>query len=427
VALLGVGGLASAAAASPAALSPTTASATAASAAAAGELRLPTPAASRTTATDLCRAVGCARDRVLRSVVPGPVTSDEVVLVGLAGDGRPASVVLEQRLVLTGQGDYQVRERGPARSAVALGEEPPPVTKLGAVVWQGFSPGRRELAARLGLDPALEEPRLPLKVAVRFVAPGQASVPLGPGGRVPGAGTVTVTVSNSTAQPADLPTARDAPAAALAGPLDAARLIAAGPAGPRLPTPGAGLPVSLPATGVSTARATAAVPLRLSGTVSLEGAPARLTGPGTTPDNRVAGTLPGGGAVEFALAVDGPGALTLDLTAAPALDPRTLVPPGNAASWRAWAAAGPPLAERRTALDLLVQVAATGARASAYSPYLGADLPGTGRTAFRYAVARRDVTAAGPRDLTPQPGAIAVSGLAALLVLAAGTGVWRQS
>lgn len=63
-----------------------------------------------------------------------------------------------------GEGDYQVRERGPARSARSLSDLDPPITKFGAVVWQGFSPGSRELAARLVLDPLLEAPRLPLGV-----------------------------------------------------------------------------------------------------------------------------------------------------------------------------------------------------------------------------------------------------------------------
>ncbi|MCU1692019.1 MAG: hypothetical protein JWM64_1110, partial [Frankiales bacterium] len=173
--------------------------------AAADELRLPVPP--RTDVTDLLDDVGARPDRVLRSVVPGPVRNDEVVRVGLAGDGGVQEVGLDQVLQLSGAGDYQVRERGPARSAQALGEEPPPVTKLGAVVWQGFSPGRRQLSARLVLDPVLEAPRLPLRVALAYTAPGRSPVPLGPEGAVPGAGRVTVTLTAQTAQPTTVPTA----------------------------------------------------------------------------------------------------------------------------------------------------------------------------------------------------------------------------
>ena len=55
-----------------------------------------------------------------------------------------------------GQGNYVIRELGPARAADGIGDTVPPVLELGTVVWQGFSPGRRELAARLTLDPTIE-------------------------------------------------------------------------------------------------------------------------------------------------------------------------------------------------------------------------------------------------------------------------------
>src|SRR3954471_10581401 len=113
--------------------------------------------------------VGATPDRCKKSKVPGPVVNDEVVLVGLDGGGRPAKVELEQRLVLTKVGDYVVRERGPARSAVGLvpGSDPPN-TKFGAVVWQGFTPGNRKLGARLTLDAGLEAARLPLGVTITY-------------------------------------------------------------------------------------------------------------------------------------------------------------------------------------------------------------------------------------------------------------------
>jgi hypothetical protein len=339
----------------------------------------------------LLGSVGARPDRVLVSVVPGPVVNDEVVLVGLDPAGGAQRVLVEQRLRLTGQGDYQVRERGPARASEALGDEPAPVTKFGAVVWQGFSPGERELAARLTLDPVLEAPRLPLTVQVAYApADGTASA-LDPGGGIPAAGTLRVTLTNATAQPVELPAAADADPAALAAALDAARAAAAAPAGPRLPTAGGGLPASVDVEQPARTTGSAAVPLRVSGTLTVEGAPATVTGPAATPTPsgaEVAGTLGGGASAEFAVAVDGPGRLVLDLSAVPALDPRTLTPPGGAPDWASWARSGPPLEQRRAALSTLVQVAATGARAASYAPYLGADLPGTGTTVFRYSFAR---------------------------------------
>ena len=176
--------------------------------------------------------------------------------MGLDGGGQVQTVRLEQRLTLTGTGDYQVRERGPARAAAPLGEEPPPVTKFGAVVWQGFSPGQRELAALLTLDPTLEAARLPLQVTV-----SAGGTPLAAGGRVPGLGQVIVRLTNTTGQPVTLPTAADASAAPVAAALDKALMAAAAPPGPRLPASGGALPTAVPTTGDATVQTQVGVPL----------------------------------------------------------------------------------------------------------------------------------------------------------------------
>jgi hypothetical protein len=392
-------------------------------AAPAAALELPSPAEQRAQDLALLQEVGARADRVLVSVVPGPVVNDEVVLVALDGGGVPQQVLVEQRLALTGEGDYQVRERGPARASEPLGDEPPPVTKFGAVVWQGFSPGSRELAARLTLDPVLEAPRLPLQVTASY-----EGAPLEAGGRIPGAGTVLLTLTNRTDQPATLPTAADAPAVPVAAALDAARDAARAPAGPRVPAAGSGLPTSVPAAQPARVAGVTGVPLRVTGTLSVDGGTVR--GPAATPTPAgaaVAGTLPPGASAELRVDVNGPSRLDLDLTAIPALDPRTLEPPTGASSWAAWAAAGPDPAARQAALDLLVQTAAVGARATSYSPYLGADLPGTGTTVFRYAFAAPATVEQAARALRPRPGAIAVTGIALLLLAGNGVLLWRRS
>jgi hypothetical protein len=401
----------------------------------AAALQLPTPAEQRAQDRALLQEVGARADRVLVSVVPGPVVNDELVLVGLAGGGAPQEVTVEQRLALSGTGDYQVRERGPARASEALGDEPAPVTKFGAVVWQGFSPGSRVLAARLTLDPDLEAARLPLQVTA-----SHGGSPLGPGGQVPGPGTVLLTLTNVTHQPAALPTAADADAAQVAAALDAARAAAGAPAGPRLPAAGAGLPEAVPAEGEARVSAVTGVPLRIMGGLRLrapDGSPrdglGSVSGPATTPTQEgaeVTGTLPPGATAELRVDVTGPARLEVDLTAVPALDPRVLVPPQAAASWAAWAAAGPDAEARRAALDLLVQTAATGARATSYSPYLGADLPGTGSTTFRYSFAEPEQAEQAEQvtlALTPRPGALAVTAVALLLLAANGVLLWRRS
>ncbi len=387
------------------------------SASPAAALDLPSPAEQRAQDLALLAEVGARADRRLVSVVPGPVVNDEVVLVGLGAGGVPAEVLVEQRLRLSGQGDYQVRERGPARASEALGDEPPPVTKFGAVVWQGFSPGSRELAARLTLDPVLEAPRLPLQITV--------DGPVGPGGEITGAGTVVLTLTNATSQPATLPTAADAPAVEVAAGLDLALAAAAAP-GPRLPAAGAGLPQAVAASGPARASGATGVPLRVTGSV-LGG---RVSGPAVSPvpgGAAVAGTLPPGASAELRVEIEPSTRLDLDLTVVPALDPRTLQPPDGAASWAAWAAAGPPPAARRAALDLLVATAATGARATSYSPYLGADLPGTGTTEFHYAFEVARAGLAFEPALEAKPAAIALAGVAVLLLLGNGVLLWRRN
>ena len=396
-------------------------------------VELPTPEAARVQQSRLIVAVGGRPDRLLASHVPGSVVNDEVVAVGIGGDGAVQRVSADQRLTLEGEGDYAIRERGPARSATSLSDEPAPVTQRGAVVWQGFSPGRRDLAARLVLDPQIEAPHLPLTVAVAFTGADGRSGPLPDGGRVPGPGTVTVTVSNATSQPQVLPTAADVDPRLVAAPLDRALALARRPSAARLPSTGAGLPTTVAVTGAAQAQASQAVPLRLTGSLRLTGTTGTVTGPAVAPDGTFAGTLggsdPANGAasVTFAVHAAGAGTLALDLTAVGALNPRELAPPGGFASWAAWAASGPPADQRRAALDLLVHVAATGARASSYSPYLGADLTGTGSTSFRYAFAPPAVPAAVRRELEPRWAAISLAGLAALLLLVNAALLWRRS
>jgi hypothetical protein len=394
---------------------------------------LPEPAAAR--AQDLAlvcnRAVGATPERCKKSSVPGPVVNDEIVLVALDGGGTPSRVLLEQRLLLTKVGDYVIRERGPARSAVGLvPDSDPPNTKLGAVVFQGFTPGNRKLGARLTLDAGIEAARLPLGVTVTYDGAGGPR-PLGPVGHVPGPGTVHIRLENQTPQPAVLPTGADADAGMLARPLDAALKAAQATPGPRLPSTETVLPARLRVTSAAQRQATQSVPLRITGSIRLTGTTGAVTGPGVSPlpdGGGIAGTLSADpSTVEFTVDVHSAGTIVLQLTAVPTLDPRTLAPPRGLATWAAWARSRPPIAERQAALDLLVATAATGARASSYSPYLGADLPGTGSTVFRYAFAPAEKGAALQRVLHPKPVAIGLAALAALMLLVNSALIWRRS
>ena len=406
-----------------------------------GTVLLPTPEAARVQEAKLLEAVQKAQgvfrpDRLKASVVPGPVRNDERLFVGLGGDGTVRTVALEQRLDVEGVGDYAIRERGPAREATSLGTERPPLTQKGAVVWQGFTPGSRTLAARLRLDPAIEAQHLPLQVRITFTSASGEERPLGDGGRLPAAGTAHVTVTNATSQPQELPTGADASAVALAGPLDLALQVARRPSAARLPSTDDRLPTTLAVTGAGQVSASQGVPLRLTGALSLTGTTGSVSGPATTPTATgatFAGTLGGSldgrqsASVTFDVQADGPGRLALRLDAVAALNAQELAPPGGFLTWREWAASRPSRADRKSALDLLVAVAATGARATSFSPYLGADLRGTGTTSYRFSFAPPSAAARTRPVLHPRWGPLSVAGVGALLLLAAGYVVWRRS
>jgi hypothetical protein len=402
----------------------------------ADSITLPTPEAAQVQENKLIVRVGGRPDRLKPSIVPGEVRNDERVLVGLGGDGSVRTVALEQRLDVMGVGDYAIRERGPAREATSLGSERPPLTQRGAVVWQGFTPGHRSLAARLILDPQIEAQHLPLTVTVSFTGADGRARALGDGGRLPGPGTAHVTLANVTSQAQQLPTGSDAPAAELAGPLDAALRVAEHPSAARLPSTDDRLPASLTVDGGATVDATQGVPLRLTGRLRLVGTTGSVTGPATTPTADGAtftGTLGGSvsgtesATVTFDVRTDGAGSLVLRLDAVGALNARELAPPRFLATWRQWAASHPPPAERKAALDLLVAVAATGARASSYSPYLGADLEGTGSTSYDLSFAPPAAVAVGRPGLHPEWGALSLAGAGTLLLLGGGYAVWRRS
>src|SRR5439155_22352693 len=118
-------------------------------------IELPSPQSEQLDGFELLGILGVSRDRLPAATVPGSVTNDELVNVEIAGDGSIERVREQQRIGLTGEGDYYIREAGPARSVIALGDEPP-LLHFGDIVWQGFSPGSRQLGAELTLDPRIE-------------------------------------------------------------------------------------------------------------------------------------------------------------------------------------------------------------------------------------------------------------------------------
>lgn len=116
------------------------------------------------------------------------IASRSTVAVGTDARGRPRSVRVVQRLVLRGTGDYAFAIPAPVRNvSAAEGSESEPGARPGQILWRGFAPGRRVLAARATIDAAQAAPALPLRIRVSG-APRRA-----------GAFALTVAVTDATA------------------------------------------------------------------------------------------------------------------------------------------------------------------------------------------------------------------------------------
>ena len=97
----------------------------------------------------------------------GTVESRERVSAGIDGDGMPTTVTVVQRLSVRALGDYAFFIPAPAVSVVAAeGSESQPGLRPNQIVWQGFSPRRKLLAARADLRPADSVDALPIRIRV---------------------------------------------------------------------------------------------------------------------------------------------------------------------------------------------------------------------------------------------------------------------
>jgi hypothetical protein len=130
--------------------------------AAASTVRLPSP----TAPLDSRLPLGAAATATQVQLPPAARAANrQVVLVDLAETGAVTGVRVRQRLTLTGLGDYFFQIAAPVRDVRALPEsQSEPGLRRAAVLWQGFSPGRRVLAAELELDPRAAARALPLRL-----------------------------------------------------------------------------------------------------------------------------------------------------------------------------------------------------------------------------------------------------------------------
>jgi hypothetical protein len=372
--------------------------------------------------------LGLRPDRLRTSVVPGTVHNTEAVSVLLGPIGAPAAVTDRQRLVIRGAGNYIVRELGPARAAEGLSGTLPPVLQLGTVIWQGFSPGRRVLSARLTLDPGIEAARLPLAVAFTFHTADGRQLRLRPGATAPADGTLTLTLHNNTTstRTADAGSASIKP---LASTLDRLRRAADHPRDAVPPVAGDGLPRQLPGKRTGQVSLPATAPLWVTGEIRVPGGSSAISGPATTPTPegvQVAGTLTTGDA-SFNVAMSRGDRLGLTFDVRPWLEPRTLDPPRGAPTWRRWAARGPGAGDVLDATSTLVSAAAGAARSAEYSPYLQADAPGRHLSTFTYAVAPPPAHVTDlVDDVQPRPGGITAAAVALLAIVGHAAQLRRQ-
>jgi hypothetical protein len=360
---------------------------------------------------------GLTHEQLRTSQAPGAVDGSQDVTVAVGPTGAPADVTVVQRLRIRGTGDYAIRQRGPARSAVALDDTVPPVLDRGTVVWQGFSPGERGLAARLTLDPGLEAPRLPLAATVSFQATDGRVGALDDGAVAPADGTAYLTLTNQTGSERQVQTGVAQPLP-LATALDRLRTAAEHPGAAVPPTAGDGLPLSLPGRPTGTATQPVVAPLVVTGSIRVPGSTGSVvSGPGTSAvadGTDVSGTL--AGQVGFQVRLRRGQRLTFDLGVQPWLDPRDLAPPAPADSWQAWAGRDPTTPDIAAATATLVAQAAAAARAAEYSPYLQSGVPGAHVSTFRYVVAPATATRRAGARLTPRPGPIAAVVVALLAI-----------
>jgi hypothetical protein len=294
------------------------------------------------------------------------VASDQHVLVGIDGDGRAASIRVRQRLVVIGKGDYQLAVSAPIVDVrAAPGSQSEPGLRTDQVLWAGFSPARKTLAADVFLRRPLVVRYLPLRLRVERA-----------GDRV------VLTVANATPTPESLYTG-NARRPELARLLDETRR--ASLAGVRL--------TGTFATFDGTPRLRKK-PVAIEAPLHVEG---ELRLPGTAPvvfDR----TLGDGQPLSFQVEARGAGIPQVHLLARPAPVVRLLRPPG-AGSWAA--------AIRRRALpaaDLLERLMVTRmrlVRADQYQSFLAdPDADGRSRTVyeFRTVAARSHRPAVVPAD-----------------------------
>jgi hypothetical protein len=102
------------------------------------------------------------------------LSNRERIVVGLDGDGKPNSIRVLQTIELRRLGDYVLSVPAPVLSVTpGPGTESQPGRRENQILWEGFSPGRRALAAWADLRVAESAAGLPVVVEVE---PGEVTI-----------------------------------------------------------------------------------------------------------------------------------------------------------------------------------------------------------------------------------------------------------
>jgi hypothetical protein len=95
------------------------------------------------------------------------IAAATTVRVSVDRTGEPFALTATQRLDVRVAGDYFFTIGAPALAAqAAAGSESAPGLRTTSILWAGFNPGRRILAARIVLDARAARAALPLRIAV---------------------------------------------------------------------------------------------------------------------------------------------------------------------------------------------------------------------------------------------------------------------
>ena len=371
--------------------------------------------------------------------LPGHVTDREQVRIALSTDGSVNAVEVTQRLTLSGLGDFSFKVAGPALDVEALPEsENRPGLRRGAVLWQGFSPGEKLLAARMQLFPDQESTRLPLRFELSMDVDGE---PLGAGAARTGPLRLRLRISNLTALPISMV---DAPAdpAEVAPVLDAIHTsLSRG----RRPVPGQdGLPADVAATGpLESRQEDIEAPFRISGELVFPRGTltaAKVSGGKVSrdPDGlhvRFERLLGGGSPLDMTVTVGGQAhGLRLPsfaATAATAPPRAAVVKPPTSDGWTAAVASDPSAFEGDIMLAQAMSALWRVARLGQFDAYLGnPDPTGPSSTAYAFRLAPLAAPAGqgGAAFGGPiRPVGVLILALFAMLVLFGTAVVWANS